>query len=147
LYFLCCSMYFLCCVMYFLCCSVYFCFVLCIVCFVSFSVLFVCICVLNYCHRVQLNTSYRIISYHRAKNIIIYFVFIVIKELYRKTKTVLYLWAWIKAWYEYKDTLFLPFSQFSARFSWRLNSAVQCHCLHTYKHTTPNTQHRTHASK
>ena len=53
-----------------LCCSLYFCVVLCIVCFVS-SVLFVCICVLNYCQRVatqlQLNISYRIISYHKKQ--------------------------------------------------------------------------------
>ena len=49
----------------------YFCVFLCIVCFVTYSVLFVCMCVLNYCHRVatqlQLNISYRIISYHINK--------------------------------------------------------------------------------
>jgi len=50
----------------------YFCVVLRIVCFVTFYVLFVCKCLLYYCHRVstqlQLNISYRIISYIKNVN-------------------------------------------------------------------------------
>jgi hypothetical protein len=57
----------------FLCYSMYLCVFLCTVCFVSFCIPFVCICVLNYCHRaatqLQLNISYRIISYHISYHI------------------------------------------------------------------------------